>query len=123
MTVIVATMQPQATAFSEYYPVCIIGGSVNCWSCRRVQTFRETQTKEEHNLLAKDAVLERAAEARALRKMFESINELRKVRAKRLSLALIGKWKIIDANKSTKEVGTEIRKKLALGDTGRALVR
>lgn len=67
--------------------------------------------------------MERAAEARALRKMFESINELRKVRAKRLSLALIGKWKIIDANKSTEEVGTEIRKKLALGDTGRALVR
>jgi thymidylate kinase len=45
------------------------------------------------------------------------MNELRKVRAKGLSLALIDKWKIIDANRSIEEVGTEIRKKLVHRDT------
>ncbi len=65
----------------------------------------------------------RILQTRRKREMFESMNELRKVRAKGLLLPLIGKWKIIDANKSIEEVGTEIRKKLALGDTARALVR
>jgi dTMP kinase len=54
----------------------------------------------------------RILQTRRKREMFESMNELRKVRAKGLSLALIGKWKIIDANRSIEEVGTEIRKKL-----------
>jgi hypothetical protein len=44
--------------------------------------------------------------------MFESVNELRKVRVKGFSLALIGKWTIIDADRSIEEVGMEIRKLL-----------
>jgi thymidylate kinase len=59
----------------------------------------------------------RILQTRRKREMFESMNELRKVRAKGLSLALIDKWKIIDANRSIEEVGTEIRKKLVHRDT------
>jgi len=50
--------------------------------------------------------------ARKDQEMFESINELRKVRAKGLSLALIGKWQIIDADRSIEEVGVEIQRLL-----------
>jgi thymidylate kinase len=50
--------------------------------------------------------------ARKDQEMFESINELRKVRAKGLSLALIGKWQIIDAGRSIEEVGVEIQRLL-----------
>lgn len=50
--------------------------------------------------------------ARKDQEMFESINELRKVRVKGLSLALIGKWQIIDAGRSIEEVGVEIQKLL-----------
>jgi thymidylate kinase len=46
--------------------------------------------------------------------MFEGINELRKVRVKGLLLALVGKWTIIDANRSIEEVGMEIRKLLGV---------
>jgi thymidylate kinase len=54
----------------------------------------------------------RIRRTRKNREMFESIDELGKVRAKGLTLALIGKWAIIDANRSTEEVGMEIRKLL-----------
>lgn len=54
----------------------------------------------------------RIRQAREKQEMFESINELRKVRMKGLSLALIGKWKIIDADKPTEEVEMEIQKLL-----------
>jgi thymidylate kinase len=54
----------------------------------------------------------RICRTRKNQEMFESINELRKVRVKGLSLALIGKWTIIDANRSIEEVGMEIRKLL-----------
>jgi len=54
----------------------------------------------------------RIRRARADQEMFESINELRRVRVKGLSLALIGKWKIIDTNRSIEAVELEIRKSL-----------
>lgn len=54
----------------------------------------------------------RIRRTRKNQEMFESINELRKVRVKGLSLALIGKWKIIDADKPTEEVEMEIQKLL-----------
>lgn len=54
----------------------------------------------------------RIRRARTDREMFESINELRKVRVKGLSLALIGKWKIIDSNRSIEAVEMEIQKML-----------
>lgn len=44
--------------------------------------------------------------------MFESLEELRKVRLKALYLALIDKWIIIDANKPIETIELEIRKKL-----------
>lgn len=56
----------------------------------------------------------RICRTRKNQEMFESINELRKVRVKGLSLALVGKWKIIDANRSTEEVEMEIRKLLGI---------
>lgn len=54
----------------------------------------------------------RIRRARKDQEMFESINELRKVRVKGLSLALIGKWQIIDAGRSIEEVGVEIQRLL-----------
>jgi len=56
----------------------------------------------------------RIRRTRANQEMFESIDELRKVRVKGLSLAFLGKWAIIDANRSTEEVGMEIRKLLGV---------
>jgi thymidylate kinase len=40
--------------------------------------------------------------------MFENPEELEKTRRKALSLAQIGKWRIMDASKSMKEVENEI---------------
>ncbi len=56
----------------------------------------------------------RIRRTRENQEMFESINELRKVRVKGLSLALIGKWRIIDANRSVEEVEMEILKLLGM---------
>lgn len=56
----------------------------------------------------------RIRRTRKNQEMFESMDELGKVRAKGLSLALIGKWRIIDANRSTEEVEMEIRKLLSV---------
>jgi thymidylate kinase len=56
----------------------------------------------------------RIIRTRKNQEMFESIGELRRVRVKGLSLALTGRWTIIDANRSTEEVGAEIRKLLRL---------
>ena len=42
--------------------------------------------------------------------MFEGLEELRRIRRKALSLALMGKWTIIDANKLVKDVEKEIEK-------------
>lgn len=42
------------------------------------------------------------------REMFESLEELRRIRRKALSLALMGEWAIIDANKLVEDVEKEI---------------
>jgi len=44
--------------------------------------------------------------------MFESMEELQRVRFKALSLISMGRWTIIDANKSIKDVGKEIQRQL-----------
>jgi dTMP kinase len=54
----------------------------------------------------------RIRKERKRREMFESLKELKRIRHKALSLALIGKWTIIDANKPIKVVEKEIRKSL-----------
>ena len=51
----------------------------------------------------------RIQQGRNRREMFENLKELEKVRCKALSLALVGKWKIVDASRSTEEVEREIR--------------
>jgi len=56
----------------------------------------------------------RIRRTRKNQEMFEDINELRKVRVKGLLLAFVGKWAIIDANRSIEEVGMEIRKLLGV---------
>lgn len=52
----------------------------------------------------------RIREARREQEMFEDITELRRVRVKALSLALVGKWTIVDAGKPVEEVEREIQK-------------
>lgn len=42
--------------------------------------------------------------------MFESLEELKRIRHKALFLALIDKWTVIDGNKPVKDVEEEIRK-------------
>lgn len=51
----------------------------------------------------------RIQQARKKREMFENLEELKRTRRKALSLALIGHWKIIDADRPQKEVEEEIR--------------
>lgn len=55
----------------------------------------------------------RIRQTRRSHEMFESIDALRKVRVKALSLALIGKWRIIDADKPIEEVEMAIKKLLS----------
>ena len=54
----------------------------------------------------------RIQQERKRREMFESLEELKRIRHKALSLALIGNWTIIDANKSIKDIEKAIRKSL-----------
>lgn len=54
----------------------------------------------------------RIQQERKRREMFESLEELKWIRHKALSLALIGNWTVIDANKPVKDVEKEIRKSL-----------
>jgi thymidylate kinase len=44
--------------------------------------------------------------------MFESLEELERIRRKALFLALVGKWTVIDANKPIEDIEKEIRKLL-----------
>lgn len=44
--------------------------------------------------------------------MFESLEELKRVRCKALSLISMGRWTILDANKSIEEVEEEIQRQL-----------
>jgi len=62
-----------------------------------------------------DVAYGRIQEGRKKREMFEDIDSLRDVRAKALSLASIGAWEIIDANRTPSEVELEIRKRLRFG--------
>ena len=52
----------------------------------------------------------RIAQSRNEREMFEDAEELNKVRTKALSLALVGKWIIINSNKPATEVAATIKK-------------
>lgn len=52
----------------------------------------------------------RIQQERRRREMFESLEELKRVRHKALFLALIDKWTVIDGNKPVKDVEEEIRK-------------
>ena len=54
----------------------------------------------------------RIRQARDRREIFESFEELKQVRRKALSLALMDKWMVINANKPVKEIENEIRKSL-----------
>jgi dTMP kinase len=54
----------------------------------------------------------RIQQERKRREMFESLDELKRIRRKALSLASVGKWTIIDANKLIKDVEKEIKKSL-----------
>ena len=55
----------------------------------------------------------RIRQNRSDQEMFEDIDDLRKVRAKALSLTAMGKWKIVDADKPANQVSLEIRKQIS----------
>lgn len=55
----------------------------------------------------------RIVQTRIRLEMFESLEELKKVRSKALSLALIDRWIIVDANRTIETIEREIRKKLS----------
>ncbi len=54
----------------------------------------------------------RIQQTRKRKEMFESLKELEEVRFKALSLALMDRWIIIDANEPVEAIEKEIRKKL-----------
>jgi thymidylate kinase len=54
----------------------------------------------------------RIANSRYQHEMFESLEQLEKINIRALSLALVNKWTIIDANKSKEEVESMIQTKL-----------
>jgi len=54
----------------------------------------------------------RIQESRKTREMFEEIGSLKNVRTKALSLASIGAWTVIDADRTPSDVELEIRKHL-----------
>lgn len=54
----------------------------------------------------------RIRQARSKLEMFESLEELKRTRRKALSLALTGRWKILNANKPTEDIEKEIKKAL-----------
>lgn len=56
----------------------------------------------------------RIQESRKTREMFEEIGSLKNVRVKGLSLASIGAWTVIDADRTPSDVELEIRKHLRL---------
>lgn len=51
----------------------------------------------------------RIQQERKRREMFESLDELKRIRRKALSLASIGKWTIVNANKLIKDIEKEIK--------------
>lgn len=67
--------------------------------------FFDIKPKEAHGRIQK---------TRKQQEMFESLEELEKIRCKALSLAFVDGWRIIDANKPVDEIEEEIRKSLLL---------
>jgi len=61
-----------------------------------------------------EVAYERIRGSRRTREMFEEIGSLNDVRAKGLSLASIGAWTVIDADRTPSEVELEIREHLRL---------
>ncbi|MGB9713731.1 MAG: thymidylate kinase [Candidatus Bathyarchaeales archaeon] len=57
----------------------------------------------------------RIQQTRRRQEMFENLEELEQVRLKALSLALTGKWTIIDGNKPMNSIEREIRERTAAG--------
>lgn len=64
----------------------------------------------------------RILETRERLEMFESLGELRRTRIKALSLASIGRWKIIDANRPIGDVERDLMKSLE-ADAGEEPIR
>ena len=58
----------------------------------------------------------RIQQTRTKQEMFETLDHLQKIRQKAFDLALIGKWTIIDANQSIKDIIIEIRNTALSGD-------
>jgi dTMP kinase len=54
----------------------------------------------------------RILNARSKREMFESLEELERIRHKALALAMMGNWKIVNANRPIKDVQGKIREAL-----------
>lgn len=54
----------------------------------------------------------RISQSRERREMFESLEELEKIRRKALTLAFVGDWKVLDANKPIEHVHGQILKTL-----------
>ena len=54
----------------------------------------------------------RIQQDRSKLEMFESLEELKRIRGKALSLALVGKWAVMNGDKPAKDVEKEIRKSL-----------
>jgi dTMP kinase len=62
--------------------------------------------------VAPEVANSRIRQARTKLEMFESLEELKRTRRKALSLALTGRWKILNANKPTEDIEKEIKKAL-----------
>jgi dTMP kinase len=62
--------------------------------------------------VAPEVAKSRIRQARSKLEMFESLEELKRTRRKALSLALTGRWKILNANKPTEDIEKEIKKAL-----------
>jgi dTMP kinase len=62
--------------------------------------------------IAPEEAYRRIQRMRREQEMFENMAELRKVRGKALSLALIDRWKIVDAGKTVEQVEKKIRSML-----------
>jgi dTMP kinase len=62
--------------------------------------------------VAPEVANSRIRQARSKLEMFESLEELKRTRRKALSLALTGRWKILNANKPTEDIEKEIKKAL-----------
>lgn len=51
----------------------------------------------------------RIEQTRERLEMFETLEDLKRIRSRALSLALLGKWTIVDANRPADEIGADLR--------------